>query len=115
MKKLWMIFIGLFLAPALQAQIPFPFDYRYSPYYPPGYYLNPYFPGGPAYYPGTYYGGGFYPQLCYFGYPCDRSSPTFDTDQSIDTLTRQVQQLNETVQLLEAQIGAAQAQPQAHA
>jgi len=48
-------------------------------------------------------------QPCYFGYGCDPSS-TFDTNQTINTLTRQVQQLSETVQLLQAQITAAETQ-----
>jgi len=105
--KFWKVFIGLFLAPALQAQIPL--DYRYSPYYPAASYLGAYYPGGPAYYPGAYVGGAYYMQPCYFGYGCDPSS-TFDTNQTINTLTRQVQQLSETVQLLQAQITAAETQ-----
>ena len=105
--KFWMVFIGLLLAPALQAQIPL--NYLYSPYYPAASYLGPYYPGGPVYYPGVYAPGAYYPQPCYFGYVCDQSA-TFDTNQTINTLTRRVQQLNETVQLLEAQITAAQAQ-----
>ena len=104
--KFWMMFIGLFLTPALQAQIPL--DYRYSPYYPAASYLGAYYPGGPAYYPGAYSVGAYFPQPCYFGYICDPSS--FDTNQAIDTLSRRVQQLNETVQLLQAQLTAAQAQ-----
>ena len=104
--KFWMMLIGLFLAPALQAQIPL--DYRYSPYYPAASYLGAYYPGGPAYYPGAYNLGAYFPQPCYFGYICDSS--TFDTNQTINTLTRQVQQLNETVQLLQAQITATQTQ-----
>jgi len=105
--KFWKVFIGLFFASALQAQIPL--DYRYSPYYPAASYLGPYYPGGPAYYPGAYDAGAYYPQQCYFGYVCGPSS-TFDANQMIDTLTRRVQQLNETVQLLQAQITAAQTQ-----
>jgi len=104
--KFWMMLIGLFLAPALQAQIPL--DYRYSPYYPAASYLGAYYPGGPAYYPGAYNLGAYFPRPCYFGYICDSS--TFDTNQTINTLTRQVQQLNETVQLLQAQITATQTQ-----
>lgn len=113
--KFWMVFIGLLLAPALHAQIPF--DYPYSPYYPAAYYLGPYYPGGSAYFPGAYYPaayypGGYYPyypQPCYLQYPysCNPFS-TFDTNQTINTLTRRVQQLNETVQLLQAQIATAQ-------
>jgi len=106
--KFWKVFfISLFLAPALQAQIPL--DYRYSPYYPAASYLGAYYPGGPAYYPGAYNLGAYFPQPCYFGYICDPSS-TFDTNQTINTLTRRVQQLNETVQLLQAQITATQTQ-----
>jgi hypothetical protein len=104
--KFWMMLIGLFLAPALQAQIPL--DYRYSPYYPAASYLGAYYPGGPAYYPGAYNLGAYFPQPCYFGYICDSS--TFDTNQTINTLTRQVQQLNETIQMLQAQITATQTQ-----
>jgi len=105
--KLWVVFIGLLLAtPALQAQIPL--DYQFSPYYP-GTYLGPYYPGGPGYYPGAYYAGAYYPQPCYFGYVCNPSS-TFDANQTIDTLNRRVQDLNETVQLLQSQLTAAQAQ-----
>jgi len=104
--KLWMVFIGLFLAPALQAQIPL--DYQFSPYYPAT-YMGPYYPGGPGYYPGAYYAGAYYPQPCYFGYVCNPSS-TFDANQTINTLTRHVQDLNETVQLLQSQLTAAQTQ-----
>jgi hypothetical protein len=98
--KFWKVFIGLLLTPALQAQIPI--DYTYSPYYP----------GTAAYYPRAYSPGGcypYYPQPCYlqFPYVCAPFS-TFDTNQTINTLTRRVQQLNETVQVLEAQISAAQ-------
>jgi hypothetical protein len=105
--KLWMVFLGLFLAPALQAQVPF--DYRLSPYYPAASNVGPYYPGGPLYYPGAYNPGTYYPQPCYFGYVCDPSS-TFDTNQTINTLNRRIQQLNETVQLLQTQITAAQTQ-----
>src|SRR5262245_18671159 len=108
--KFWKVFIftGLFLTPALQAQIPF--DYSYSPYNP----------GVAAYYPKAYYAGGYYPyypQPCYLQFPdvCNPFS-TCDTNQTINTLTRRARQLNETVQLLEAQIAAAQNQlPQARA
>jgi hypothetical protein len=103
--KFWMVFLGLFLAPALQAQVPY--DYRLSPYYPAASNVGPYYPGGPAYYPGAYNPGTYYSQPCYFGYVCDPSS-TFDTNQTINALTRRIQQLNETVQLLQAQITAAQ-------
>jgi hypothetical protein len=115
--KFWMVFaglllIGLFSAPALQAQTPL--NYLYAPYYPPASYLGPYYPGGPAYYPGAYYPGAYYPgayysQPCYFGYVCDQSA-TFDANQTINTLTRRVQQLNETVELLQGQIAVAQTQ-----
>jgi len=109
--KFWKVFtglfIGLFLAPEVQAQIPF--DYRYSPYYPAASYLGPYYPGGPAYYPGAYDAAAYYSQPCYFGYGCDPSS-TFDANQTINTLTLRVRQLSETVQLLQAQIAAAQTQ-----
>src|SRR5262245_13344817 len=124
--KFWKVLIGLLLAPALQAQIPL--DYPYAPYSPAVSYLGPYYPGGSAYYPGgsayypggpgyypgayytgAYYTGTYYPQPCYFGSVCDTSS-TFDTMQTMNTLTRRIQQLNETVQLLQAQITVAQAQ-----
>jgi hypothetical protein len=97
--KFWMVFVGMLLTPALQAQIPFG-----SPYYSGAYYPAAYYPGGSAYYPGAYY-----PQPCYSQYPyaCDPFS-TFETNQTIDTLSRRVQQLNETVQTLQTQIAAAQ-------
>ena len=97
--KFWMVFVGMLLTPVLQAQIPFG-----SPYYPGAYYPAAYYPGGSAYYPGA-----DYPQPCYSQYPyaCDPFS-TFETNQTINALSRRVQQLNETVQLLQAQIAATQ-------
>ena len=106
--KFWMIFAGLLLTPALQAQVPF-YDYPSSLYYSGTYLPGTYYPGtyySSAYYPGAYYPGPYYP---FSPYTIDRSSLS-NTNETIDALTRQVQRLTEEVQTLQSQIIATDAQ-----
>ena len=89
--KLWKVLIGLFLlglllAPALRAQIPF-YDYPTS-----------------IYYSGTYYPYAYYPQQLYALDPVSTSAATY----TVNALTRQVQELEADVQMLRTQILQAQ-------
>ena len=104
--KFWKAFpplaLLLFLTPAVHAQIPGYGGYSfwepyypgaiYSPYYPQAYYPQPY--GTQGYYVGTY---GLDPYM------------EARNTESIDSLTRQVQQLNDEIRMLESELTSAQA------
>jgi hypothetical protein len=84
----------LFLCVASQAQV-------YYSGYP---YLQPYYPGA---YASPYYPQAYYPQL----YGLETGSLVFTTNnESVDALTRQVQDLTDEVKMLQAQLATAQAQ-----
>jgi len=98
--KFWKVLIVLlFLSTTLQAQIPF-YGCPNSPYYPGSYYF-----GGCSaqpYYPLPYY--------TQFPYAYDQFSTSY-YDDTVNTLTRQIRNLSEEVQQLQAEIALAQTQP----
>src|SRR5215475_6908709 len=98
--KFWKVLIVLlFVTTTLQAQIPF-YGCPNSPYYPGSYYF-----GGCSaqpYYPLPYY--------TQFPYAYDQFSTPY-YDDTVNTLTRQIRNLSEEVQQLQAEIALAQTQP----
>jgi len=92
--KFWMVCVGLLLTPALQAQTPPFYDNPYSPYHS-----------------GTYYPVVYAPQVysSQFVATCDQCSRS-ETNDSVNTLTRQVAQLSEEVRQLQSQILLSQAE-----
>ena len=74
-------------------------------------------PSSQPYYPGAYYSGGCYPQPYYpqpyytqFPYAYDQFSTSY-YDDTVDTLTRQIRNLSEQVQQLQAEITLTLTQP----
>jgi hypothetical protein len=97
--KFWKVLIALlFLTTTLQAQIPF-YGCPNSPYYPGAYYSG-------ACYPQPYYPQPYYTQFPYYYDPFSTSY----YDDTVNTLVRQIRNLSENVQQLQAEITLAQTQ-----
>jgi hypothetical protein len=98
--KFWKVLMALlFLTTTLQAQIPF-YSCPNSPYYPGAYSL------------GACYTQPYYPQPYYtpFPYAYDQFSTSY-YDDTVNILMRQIRNLSEQVQQLQAEITLAQTQP----
>jgi hypothetical protein len=111
--KLWKVIPALlFLTPTLHAQNPFyscpnPFytcpPYT-QPYYPSAYYVPSY--GVPPYYVSTYGVPPYYTPSAY----ASNTVLTFNTDEAVNGLTRQVQELSQQVRELSVEVALAKAQ-----